>query len=434
MTLAQTPGHPSSAWKWWIAVVLFLATVLTYLDRQTLSLCAPMICDEMKLTNEQYGQLITAFRWTYALTHVLAGFLADRFPLRIIYSVAVLVWSAAGTAAAFVGRFPQLLLTRQVLGVGEAFNWPCATRLVANMLPPQDRGLASGIFNSGSAAGSFAAPFIILPLAQLFGWRRAFFAIGCLGLVWIVLWLRVTRRGTLAHGAVRTPPVPEPRAAASGSGLVASMRWIRQVILRPGFWMLLLVGVSVNPCWYFLNDWIPKYMHDQRGMSQLTAGMLSVPIFIAADFGNLAGGGLVKFLAARGWTLRRARGTTVTLAVLLILPVAWVTHVPSAIAVVAMLGGAAFGITAILANYTACQQDFSFANVGAVAGILGMACNVFAATVNPWVGRYVDTTGTYNLIFVLIGLLPLIALVAIITFDALVWGRAGSEKKSEVAA
>ena len=423
MTLAQTPGHQSSAWKWWVAVVLFLATVLTYLDRQTLSLCAPMICDEMKLTDEQYGQLLAAFRWAYALTHVLAGFLADRFPLRITYSVAVFVWSAAGAAASFVGRFSQLLLTRQLLGVGEAFNWPCSTRIVANMLPPQDRGLASGIFNSGSAAGSLAAPFIILPLAQLFGWRRAFLVIGSLGLVWIALWLWVTRRGTRASGAVQTVLVSQPRAAVSGNRLIASARWIRQVMFRPGFWMLLLVGVSVNPCWYFLNDWIPKYMHDQRGMSQLTAGMISAPIFLAADFGNLAGGGLVKFLASRDWSLRRARGTTVTLAVLLILPVVGITHVASATIVVALLGCAAFGITAILANYTACQQDFSFANVGAVAGILGMACNVFAATVNPWLGRYVDTTGTYNLIFVLIGVLPLVALVAMITFDALVWGR-----------
>jgi ACS family hexuronate transporter-like MFS transporter len=364
-----------------------------------------MICKEMNLSDEQYGELLAAFRWAYALTHLLAGFLADRFPLRVTYSLAVLVWSAAGAAASFARQFTQLLWTRRVLGFGEAFNWPCATRIVANLLPPQDRGLASGIFNSGSAAGSLAAPFIILPLAQWLGWRSAFFIIGSLGLVWIALWLFITRRGTPASIAIR----PTPSAM--------TVRWIA----RPGFWMLLLVGVSVNPCWYFLNDWIPKYMHDQRGMSQLTAGMISAPIFLAADFGNLAGGGLVKFLASRGWTLRRARGMTVTLAVLLILPVALITRVSSATAVVTMLGCAAFGITAILANYTACQADFSFANVGAVAGVLGMACNVFAATVNPWVGRYVDATGTYNLIFVLIGVLPLVALAAILTFDALVW-------------
>ena len=420
MTAVPPEARRSTAWKWWIAIVLFLATVLTYLDRQTLSLCAPMVCEEMKLSDEQYGQLLSAFRWTYALMHVVAGFAADRLPLRMTYAVAVLVWSAAGAAAAFVNRFWHLVMTRQLLGVGEAFNWPCATRIVANVLPPEDRGLASGIFNSGSAVGSLAAPFVILPLATCFGWRMAFLSMGALGLVWVALWLWTTRRGTLAHNAVREVPADKPRTAAVGNRLAASVRWIRQVILQPAFWMLLLVGVSVNPCWYFLNDWIPKYMHDQRGMSQLTAGMISVPVFLAADLGNLAGGGLVKYLAMRGWSLRRARGTTLTLAVLLIVPVAWITQVPTAMLAVAMLACAGFGITAILANYTACQQDFSFANVGAVAGILGMACNVFAAIVNPWIGRYVDQTGTYYLIFLLIGVLPLVALVAIVVFDTLI--------------
>ncbi len=432
MTGAERLALRGSAWKWWIAGVLFLATVLTYLDRQTLSLCAPMVCGELHLNDEQYGQLLAAFRWTYALTHVAAGFMADRLPLRITYALAVLVWSAAGGAAAFVHRFPRLLQTRQVLGVGEAFNWPCATRIVANLLPPEDRALASGIFNSGSAVGSLLAPLVILPLAGYFGWRAAFVAIGCLGLLWVGLWLWMTRPAAGAIGAWHAVTRRSRGSACLDSdgtcppstlSFRSLVRWLREVPLHPAFWMLLLIGVSVNPCWYFLNDWIPKYMHDQRGMSQLSAGMISVPVFLAADLGNLAGGGLVKFLTLRGWPLRGARELTMVMAAVMILPVALIGHVASAAAAVALLAAAACGITAILANYTACQQDLSFANVGAVAGILGMASNVFAATINPWIGRYVDRTGTYHLIFVLVGVLPLVALLATLAFDAMLARR-----------
>jgi len=417
----------SNAWKWWIAVVLFLATVLTYLDRQTLSLCGAMISEELDLTNEQYGQLVAAFRWSYALVHVPAGFLADRVSLRGIYVLAVALWSAAGASAAFVGNLRQLLLTRGLLGVGEAFNWPCATRIVANMLPPEDRGLASGIFNSGAAIGAFTAPFVITPLAVQFGWRAAFFVIGILGALWIVLWLLVTGRGSRAASAIAGVQPTRVARDRQPAGTHAAARWCREVLLHPAFWMLVLIGMATNPCWYFLNEWIPKYLHDQRGMGYLSAGLVTAPIFLGADLGNLASGGLIKYLTVRGWSLRAARGSTLTLAALLILPVGLITHVESVYLVVAMLGLAAMGITSIVANYTACQQDFSFANVGIVAGILGMSCNVFSAVVNPFIGRYVDRTGQYGLIFLMMGLLPLVSLAAAVIFDSLMSRQSSPE-------
>jgi len=417
---AEDMQSGSNAWKWWIAVVLFVATVLTYLDRQTLSLCGAMISEELDLTNEQYGELVAAFRWCYALVHVPAGYLADRVSVRGIYVFAVALWSAAGASAVFVRNLRQLLLTRGLLGVGEAFNWPCATRIVANMLPPEDRGLASGIFNSGASIGAFTAPFIITPLAIQFGWRVAFLVIGSLGALWIALWLAVTGRGSPAASAIaraqrtRLPPQRGPAKA------LALARWCREVLLHPAFWMLMLIGVATNPCWYFLNEWIPKYLHDQRGMGYMSAGMVTAPIFLGAEYGNLASGGLIKCLTLRGWSLRAARGTTLALAALLILPVGLITYVESVYLAVAMLGLAAMGITSFVANYTACQQDFSFANVGIVAGILGMSCNVFSAAVNPFIGRYVDRTGNYALIFLMMGMLPLVSLTAVIVFDSLV--------------
>jgi len=418
------PGKKESkAWKWWIAVVLFLATVLTYLDRQTISLCGSMIAKEFHLSNEQFGQILAAFRWSYAFTHLLAGYLADRVVIRGIYAIAVGIWSAAGAAAAFVFGFRQLLVTRGVLGVGEAFNWPCATRIVANMFPPEDRGLASGIFNSGAAVGSLIAPLVITPIAIRWGWRWAFFVIGAIGFLWIIVWLVNTRRGTRAHSAVNSLPEISSRIDAKESTASSLRQSGPRVFLHPAFWALVTVAITVNPCWYFLNEWIPKYMHDQRGMGYLAAGLVTVPIFLGADVGNIISGGLIKLLTMRGWSLRAARGFTLSLAAVLILPVALIGQVKSAPLAIALLAMAGLGITSIVANYTACQQDLSFANVGIVAGVLGMSSNVFSALVNPLIGRYIDHTGNYTLIFVLMAALPAVSLTAILVFDSLIHGE-----------
>ena len=178
----------TAAWTWYVCFILFLATVLNYLDRQTMANCAPLIKKDFQLSNEQWGHLLGAFRGTYGYMQIAAGYVADRFSVRIVYALAVGLWSAAGAAAAFVAGPAVMAWTRRVLGVGEAFNWPCALRVTANMLPPEDRGLANGFFSSGAATGSLIAPLVIVPIAKAFGWRMAFFFIGALGAVWILLW------------------------------------------------------------------------------------------------------------------------------------------------------------------------------------------------------------------------------------------------------
>jgi MFS transporter, ACS family, hexuronate transporter len=469
------------AWKWWMAGVLFLATVLTYLDRQTLSICEKQIREEFQLNDEQYGNLLAAFRWAYGLMQLPAGLMADRMPLRTTFGLAVGLWSLAGAAAAFVVRMPVLMVTRAVLGMGESFNWPCSSRIVANTFPPADRSLASGIFNSGAALGSVISPVVIGGIAMRYGWRSAFLAMGVLGAVWLVIWFAATIRRSPCHAVVR-PKLNislwgqcsyAAAFVAVGAGLpaivillgpgclqalqaafqVASAAWLAirftiivtlSIILAAtivwslvrwrsravGFWMLMIVSMTVNPCWYFMNEWLVKSLREDRGLDKVQIGgvawtlVILTIIMLTADLGNLISGGFIKYLIRRGWSLRAARGTAMCAAACAIAPVALASYVDSLVVATAMFGLAGMGITAIIASFTACQQDLSFRRVGLMSGFVGMVANIVSAIANPAIGAHHDATHSYRLMFILLGLLPLVSVAAILVFDAVVQSKA----------
>jgi len=460
-----------------MAGVLFLATLLTYLDRQTLVLCKKPISEEFGLNNKQYGELLASFRWSYALMQVPAGLIADRFSLRMTYGLAVALWSLAGGAAQFVSRFPTLMITRGVLGMGETFNWPCASRIVANAFPPSDRSLASGIFNSGAALGSLIAPALIGGLAASHGWRAAFLAMGGLGSLWLVAWFAITVRRSPAQAVLKPryelslpaqsvfsavfvgagiglpiivillgPAVigPLERVCAAVGNAWPALAWVLGIGLgavvlggivgslvrwRLGavaFWMLIVVTLTVTPCWYFVTEWLFAYLQDSRQLDGLQiAGMrgtlvVATIVFLVADLGNVVSGGIIKALIARGWSLRAARGSVMVVAGCLIAPVALVTKVESTFGATVMLALAGMGLTSLVACSTACQQDLSFRRVGLMTGVVGTLINMLTAVANPQIGGYIDRTKSYSLLFVLLGLLPLISVTAILVFDRIV--------------
>lgn len=405
-------------WKWGLCGILFLATVLNYLDRQTLGLCKSKIMGEFQINNEQFGQLLAAFRWVYAAMHIPAGFIADRFSLRLFFALAVGIWSLAGAVAFWIRSLGLFMASRALLGLGESVNWPFSTRIVSNMLPREDRSLGMGIFNSGAAVGALVAPLIITPIAARYGWRWPFLIVGALGLLWIALWLWFTRGGQAAAFANDAATRPGSRS------LGEILRPFGAIMRHPGFWLLILLSITINPCWYFCCEWIPGFLQSQSGFSFLKAGLFTIPIFVSADLGNFLGGGLVKYLTHRGWSVRRARGATVALGAALALCMALVPHVRNyPYLVITLLAVAAIGINTIVPNQTACQPDVSFANTAQLAGLTGLAANVFAAIVNPKIGRYVDVTGHYNLVFYMVALFPTIALLTLLFFDALIARR-----------
>ncbi|MFM1803071.1 MAG: hypothetical protein RJA81_2423, partial [Planctomycetota bacterium] len=188
MTQATNQTSTKDRWPWVICWLMFAATALNYMDRQSLALVEKPIRDEFALDNEQFGWIGAAFYITYALAQIPAGFLADRLNVRKLYMFAVFWWSLAAIASAFSPTLTVLVLMRILLGIGESFNWPCALQVNSRLLPPSDRALGNGIFNSGAAVGAVITPLIVPMLADQFGWRTAFAALGVLGFLWILVW------------------------------------------------------------------------------------------------------------------------------------------------------------------------------------------------------------------------------------------------------
>src|SRR5947207_4489562 len=183
-------GSKIEPWRWGVIWLMFLATMLNYMDRQTVGSLSKSIMAEFSLTEQGYGWLEFWFGLSYGLFQVPAGFLADRMHLRWVYAGALLVWSAAGFATGLADSVVVLMACRVMLGVGEAFNWPCAVGIVRRLIPLESRGLANGIFHSGASIGAVLTPLVVLVVVGEQGenWRLVFQLIGGAGLLWAVLW------------------------------------------------------------------------------------------------------------------------------------------------------------------------------------------------------------------------------------------------------
>lgn len=370
--------------KWGLCLLLFLATTLNYLDRQTLSILAPTVQKEMGLDNEALGWLFSVFYWAYTFSQFGVGPLLDRWNLRWAYGGAVLAWSASCALTGLASGFWGLIAFRLLLGVMESANWPAALRIVSRVLPPEDRPLGNGLFTSGTSVGALIAPSAILGISAWLGWRWSFVAVGLLGAVWFLLWAASTRSPQLAP--VWTAGVAERSAGASYAS-----------ILRSGqFWRAFCVTILINPCLYFNLNWLPTYFVQQRGM---TAGgglaTILTAIYLGLDLGNLSSGATASWLARRGVGVSTARRVVFLSASGLMLLSAVAPFLASTRAAAATLVVVNFAIGVWISIYLTMAQEVSPDNISTAAGLLGGSGSLAGALAMWAVGRVTRQTGSF---------------------------------------
>ena len=313
--------------RWWIGGLLFASTVINYIDRQTLSVLAPQLKLSYRWSNQDFALIVIAFRIAYMVGQAVLGRMLDRLGTRRGLSLTVLWYSLVAMATSLATGLRSFCGFRFLLGLGEAANWPGATKAVSEWFPRRERALAVAFFDSGSSIGAAVAPAIVLGLYALFhSWRPVFLLTGALGLLWLLVWRRFyyppethphiraeEREAILADRLVEARP---DAAAAPG-------RWIDLLKYRQS-WGAIASRALTDPVWYFVADWFAIYLVS-RGF-RLENSLLAFWIpFMAADLGNFTGGGVSSWLVRRGWPVGWARKAVIipgAIGVLLLIPAA----------------------------------------------------------------------------------------------------------------
>jgi len=419
-------GSPRSGnWKWYICGTLLLATMLNYMDRQTLAQMSTEICQDFGLNNEHYGWLEFGFGIAFALGAVCTGLLVDRVSIRWLYPAVVVGWSAVGFATAFASDFRSLLLCRIALGFLEAGQWPCALATVQRILTRKDRTLGNGILQSGAALGAIFTPLVVLAMVteEPGSWRGPFKAIGAVGLLWVIPWFLLIGPGDLRTGSTAEPAVEDP---PHGTKATESRSWKWALVRR--FLVLVVMVVTINICWHFFRAWLPKFLREYHQYDRQFVQYYTIAYYLATDAGSIAMGFLTKFLVNRGWSVFAARIVPFLGCALLTSLSVIAAQLPAGWALLGIFLVIGFGALGLFPNYYAFSQELTAKHQGKLTGTLGCINWVAMAIMQPLVGARIDETRSYADGIMAVGLAPLIGFAAAIAFWN--WPRPSSTKES----
>lgn len=388
--------------RWTILALLFVASVINYIDRQSLSILARTIQDDLKISDVGYSYVVQFFLFAYMLSFLVSGWVTDRLGVRAGMTLFIGWWSLANILTGFVSSVRGLGVARFLLGAGESGLYVVAPKVVSQLFPPAHRGLAVGIYSAGATIGATVAPPLIAWLTARYGWRSAFIAGGILGLIWIIPWLLIYRPGPAAE----TPAVPTPTTSNRAN-------W-REIVFAPEVLLLLAVRALTDPVWQFILFWFPKYMGDAHGMTlQELGGIVWVP-YLAADVGGIAGGYASGILIRRGMLPPDARKWVMGLCAILIPCGAILVPLLHARGgVIAVMAVIAFAEFTWMVTMTALAVDVLPAErMGRMFGIIAAGSGLGGILFQQAVGRLV-TAYSYTPVFVLMACLHPIAMIAV---------------------
>lgn len=398
--------------RWIILGLLFCASVINFIDRQSLSILARTIQDALGISDLGYSTVVQMFLFAYMLSFLVAGWVTDRLGIRVSMTLFIAWWSLSNMLTGLASSLRSLAAARFLLGAGESGLYTVAPKVVGEQFPPSQRAVAVGIYTAGATIGATIAPPLIAWLAIDYGWRGAFFATGTLGLIWLVPWLIFYR--------------PQPPAAPAAVAPAAKSDWTwRDVFFCREALLLLCARTMTDPVWHFVLFWFPKYLTDVHKMPLPELGHIVWIVYLAADIGCVAGGLLSGRLVKRGLRPADARKWTMTIAAALIPCSALVPFCGGKVAIIVLVSIVALAHMTWIVTLTTLAVDlFPAERLGSIFGVVAAGSGLGGMLFTNLVGRLV-TYVSYSPVFVIMGCLHPLALI-------LIW-RAAARKKTSLA-
>jgi ACS family hexuronate transporter-like MFS transporter len=405
-----TPPAAMGRYRWVVVAVLFTAMIINYVDRQALGLLKADLTKEFGWTETNYADLVFWFQAAYAIAYLAWGRIIDKIGARFGFGIAFTIWQVGHMMTAAAGSFGGFIASRVVLGLGEGGAFPAGIKAVAEWFPKKERAFATGLFNAGTNIGAIVTPLLIPVITLAFGWKMTFIITGLMGLIWLPVWLIVYRhpRQHKRVGAAELAHIESDPADPT-----EKVSWLKLLRYRET-WAYAVGKFLIDPIWWMFLFWLPDFLGKKHGLDLKTFGPPLVAIYLLSDVGSVGGGWLSSRFMKMGWSINRARKTTMLICALLAVPVAGAALASNLWVAVLIIGVATAAHQGFSANlYTLPSDVFPRSAVGSVVGIGGMVGAVGGMFFSKYVGGVLEQIGTYTPIFVVAASAYLLALLAV---------------------
>ena len=406
--------------RWWIIGLIFIATVINYIDRTAFALLWPEMGKDLGMDNSDYALMLNVFMITYAASKFLSGRLYDKIGTRIGFTLSILVWSLAAAGHAISKGIGSLSVVRGLLGLGEAGLWPGTVKNNGEWFPVKQRALAQGIFNAGASIGNVVAPVVIVYLYAKFGWKATYVILGLVGLIWILPWLVINKSKPLQHPWITEKEknllINDRKENNIITDKDAKSLSVFKILSYKQPWGILLCRFFIEPIWWFFAGWMPIYLNSKFGLNIEEIGNTMWISYLMAAAGGILGGIFTEEIIKKT-SIDTGRKASIIIGSLLIITgfvsIILVVNDSNYMTFIYLAGIALFGFQFAIGNIQTLSSDlFRGPSVGTLAGLAGTIAAFSPMLMNWFIGRITEGE-SYTPAFIAITISVVLAVVSV---------------------